>query len=95
MTFHFSSPRPRPLLLLATTALLASHPIHASTASDVAELQNNLPKCAGACLATGAKQQGCTVLDIDCQCNHLQAIINSTSPCLVQAGCTLDDISSA
>ncbi|KAH6891431.1 hypothetical protein B0T10DRAFT_312213 [Thelonectria olida] len=84
--------RSRRLILFATTALLATTAI-AADAADVVEFQQNLPKCAGKCLATGAKEQGCTVIDIDCQCNHLQAIINSTSPCLVQAGCTLDDIS--
>ncbi|KPM39047.1 hypothetical protein AK830_g7524 [Neonectria ditissima] len=70
------------LLLFFTTAL-----------ADLASFRANLPKCAVKCLAAGAKEHGCAVTDFECQCSHLEAIINTTSPCLVNAGCKLDDIS--
>ncbi|KAK7431761.1 hypothetical protein QQZ08_001701 [Neonectria magnoliae] len=71
-----------PLLLVVTTAL-----------ADLAQFQANLPKCAVKCVAAGAKEHGCAVTDFDCQCSHLEAIIQTTSPCLVKAGCELGDLS--
>ncbi|KAK7403221.1 hypothetical protein QQX98_011041 [Neonectria punicea] len=71
-----------PLLFFFTTAL-----------ADLAQFQANLPKCAVKCVAAGAKEHGCAVTDFNCQCSHLEAIIQTTSPCLVKAGCSLDDLS--
>ncbi|KAI5467190.1 hypothetical protein BGZ63DRAFT_398790 [Mariannaea sp. PMI_226] len=76
------------LVLFATATLLAT-----AVVADTSDVQSELPKCAVKCLAVGAKGVGCSVIDTDCQCNHLESIIKSTSPCLVKAGCDLQEIS--
>ncbi|KAH7149244.1 hypothetical protein B0J13DRAFT_621130 [Dactylonectria estremocensis] len=73
----------------ATTSTNAT----ATQLAALAQFQANLPECAGKCLAIGVKEQGCAATDVDCQCSNLEAIIKTTSPCLVKAGCDLDEIS--
>lgn len=75
-----------PILLAA--ALFAA----AAAAIDLATLQKELPKCSLVCLAEGVQSNGCGIMDFACQCSKLQAIIKTVSPCLVKAGCDLENI---
>ncbi|KAF7547289.1 hypothetical protein G7Z17_g7834 [Cylindrodendrum hubeiense] len=81
------------LLLFFTTTALVATTAAATDLAALAQFQANLPKCAVKCLAAGVKEHGCESTDVDCQCTHLEAIIQTTSPCLVKAGCDLDEIS--
>ncbi|CAM1501011.1 Fc.00g101730.m01.CDS01 [Cosmosporella sp. VM-42] len=75
------------LLHFLTTALLLT-----TTLASIADLQAQLPKCSLDCLAKGAAEHGCRAQDIACQCSKMEAMIKTVSPCLVKAGCELQDI---
>lgn len=65
-----------------------------TTAFDLASLQKLLPECSLLCLADGVMKHNCTLDDFECQCNNIEPIIKTVSPCLVKAGCTLQNITS-
>ncbi|KAH7011499.1 hypothetical protein EDB80DRAFT_837410 [Ilyonectria destructans] len=83
----------RVLLFTATTLLATAAATNATDLAALAQFQASLPKCAVKCLAIGAKEHGCETTDVECQCSQLESIIKTTSPCLVKAGCDLDEIS--
>jgi hypothetical protein len=57
-------------------------------------LTEAVPKCAIGCAMAGPGQAGCGVLDMDCICARLPNISALGAPCMVKAGCNLDDIMS-
>lgn len=58
------------------------------------ELMDQLPKCSIECLTNALSEQGCSLTDVQCACSNVQAIVESASPCLIIAGCALDELSS-
>jgi hypothetical protein len=68
-------------LLIATVAAI-----------DVLEVQKELPKCSLVCVVEGISQHNCTLDDFECQCNKIEDIVKTVSPCLVRAGCNLQNI---
>ncbi|KAM5352576.1 hypothetical protein ACJ41O_005298 [Fusarium nematophilum] len=75
--------------------LIASLIASAAAIDSLSGLTDQLPECAIQCLVTAVTDQGCAITDVTCQCSNLQGIIESASPCLVQAGCAIDDLSNA
>ncbi|UPL01016.1 hypothetical protein LCI18_011950 [Fusarium solani-melongenae] len=59
------------------------------------ELMDQLPKCSIECLTNALSEQGCSLTDVQCACSNVQAIVESASPCLIIAGCALDELSKA
>ncbi|KAJ6781337.1 hypothetical protein PWT90_03457 [Aphanocladium album] len=57
-------------------------------------LTEQLPKCAIKCAMAGPGKAGCGPLDMDCICARLPNISALGAPCMVEAGCKLDDIMS-
>ncbi|PHH85004.1 hypothetical protein CDD83_1045 [Cordyceps sp. RAO-2017] len=64
----------------------------AAAAADLAALQKALPACSLVCLVQGVAEHGCAVADFACQCARLEPIIRTVAPCLVRAGCSLENI---
>lgn len=58
-------------------------------------LTEAVPKCALQCAMAGPGQAGCGLLDMDCICARLPNISALGAPCMVKAGCKIDDIMSA
>lgn len=56
------------------------------------DLLGKLPKCSLECVLKGATSQGCEITDLSCQCSHLEALSRTVAPCLVHAGCSLEDL---
>ncbi|KJZ76897.1 hypothetical protein HIM_03774 [Hirsutella minnesotensis 3608] len=63
-----------------------------AAATDLASLQKQLPPCSVACLAQSVQDHGCSIADFACSCAHLDPIMKTIGPCLVKAGCTLDNM---
>ncbi|KAJ4317506.1 hypothetical protein N0V84_007334 [Fusarium piperis] len=59
------------------------------------EIMNELPRCSIQCLTTALSERSCSATDVRCVCSNLQAIVQSASPCLVAAGCDLNELSNA
>ncbi|ATY67362.1 Extracellular membrane CFEM domain [Cordyceps militaris] len=72
------------LLLAIATAVLAELNLTAITAQ--------VPPCAIQCAVAGPGQAGCGLLDSECICARLPNISALGAPCMVQAGCKIDDI---
>ncbi|KAJ6440253.1 CFEM domain-containing protein [Purpureocillium lavendulum] len=66
----------------------------AASAIDLLELQKKLPECSIVCLAQGVANNSCSLDDFACQCHKLERIIKTVAPCLVKAGCDLENITS-
>lgn len=78
-----------PLLpLLGLVWLLAAR----TAALDPASLRDRLPRCSLLCLADGVTRHNCSLADVECQCDKIEPIIRTVAPCLVQAGCDLQNI---
>lgn len=67
----------------------------AVSAIDLLELQKKLPPCSLPCLIQGVSDNGCSIDDFACQCSKLEKIIKTVAPCLVKAGCGLENITCA
>lgn len=65
-----------------------------AAAFDLASLQKLLPECSLLCLADGVAKHNCSLVDFECQCNKIEPIIKTVAPCLVRAGCDLQNITS-
>lgn len=76
------------LLPLGLVWLLATR----TAALDPASLRERLPKCSLLCLADGVTRHNCSLADVECQCDNIEPIIKTVAPCLVQAGCDLQNI---
>lgn len=74
--------------------LFASLVTSALAIDSLAELMDKLPKCSIECLTSALSEQGCSLTDVQCACSNVQAIVESASPCLIIAGCDLDELSS-
>ncbi|KAM0432380.1 hypothetical protein ACHAPT_004923 [Fusarium lateritium] len=61
----------------------------------LSELMDKLPKCSIECLTNALSEHGCSLTDVQCACSNIQGIVESASPCLVLAGCELDELSKA
>lgn len=84
-----------PLLAVLSVAADDNKTQDADINSDkILELQKQIPKCAIKCIANTAQDHGCNLLDLPCQCKKMQPIIQDVAPCVVKAGCGLDDIAS-
>lgn len=57
-------------------------------------LTEQVPKCAIQCAMAGPGKAGCGLLDMECICARLPNISALGAPCMVEAGCKLDDIMS-
>ncbi|KAJ3495383.1 hypothetical protein NLG97_g3441 [Lecanicillium saksenae] len=55
-------------------------------------LTEQVPKCAIQCAMAGPGKAGCGLLDMECICARLPNISALGAPCMVEAGCKLDDI---
>lgn len=77
-----------PLLPLGLVWLLAVR----TAALDPASLRDRLPRCSLLCLADGVTRHNCSLADVECQCDKIEPIIKTVAPCLVQAGCDLQNI---
>lgn len=75
--------------LLIQLVFLFTSTILASTLTD---LQSKLPQCSLECLVSGAAEHGCSAQDMTCMCTKIEPMIKTVSPCLVKAGCHLEDI---
>ncbi|OAA58165.1 Extracellular membrane protein, CFEM domain protein [Cordyceps fumosorosea ARSEF 2679] len=51
-----------------------------------------VPQCALQCAVAGPGQAGCGLLDSECICARLPEISALGAPCMVKAGCKIDDI---
>ncbi|KND86358.1 hypothetical protein TOPH_09027 [Tolypocladium ophioglossoides CBS 100239] len=76
----------KPIALAAALFALAA------SAIDLATLQKEFPKCSLVCLVEGVHSNGCDIADFACQCSKLETIIKTVAPCLVKAGCDLENI---
>ncbi|KAF5127442.1 hypothetical protein E5D57_008374 [Metarhizium anisopliae] len=76
------------LLPLGLVWLLAAR----TAALDPASLRERLPRCSLLCLADGVTRHNCSLADVECQCDKIEPIIRTVAPCLVQAGCDLQNI---
>lgn len=75
--------------------LIATFVAAALTAGlNLTALTEAVPKCALGCAMAGPGQAGCGVLDADCICSRLPNISALGAPCMVKAGCNLDEIMS-
>ncbi|KAM3497976.1 hypothetical protein MY10362_008690 [Beauveria mimosiformis] len=72
------------LLAVLVTAVLG--------ALNLTALTEAVPKCAIQCAVAGPGQAGCGLLDMDCICARLPNISALGAPCMVEAGCKIDDI---
>ncbi|ODA80664.1 hypothetical protein RJ55_03623 [Drechmeria coniospora] len=61
-------------------------------AINLCSIQRKLPACSVRCLLESARGNGCGVGDFACQCGTLPSTIKTVAPCLVRAGCELEDI---
>jgi hypothetical protein len=61
-------------------------------ATDIATILSQLPKCAVKCLVEGASEHGCAPTDYVCQCSKTAEITRTVSPCMIRAGCDLEDL---
>lgn len=66
--------------LLASTAFSQS----------ITDLTSDVPSCAISCLLTALSDEGCSLTEIECACQNLNAIAQSAQPCLRQANCELN-----
>lgn len=57
-------------------------------------LTEEVPKCAIGCAMAGPGKAGCGLLDMECICARLPNISALGAPCMVEAGCKIDDIMS-
>lgn len=75
--------------------LLAVFVAAALAGLNLTALTEAVPKCALGCAVAGPGQAGCGLLDMDCICARLPNISALGAPCMVKAGCKIDDIMSA
>lgn len=76
-------------VLLALAALTRA----VLSATDISELQDQLPDCSIECIAEGAAKFDCAITDISCQCSKMEEITQEVSPCLVnKGGCSFEEI---
>ncbi|UNI20873.1 hypothetical protein JDV02_006922 [Purpureocillium takamizusanense] len=73
-------------------ALLVPFFALAVSAISLLDLQKKLPPCSLVCLAQGVSDNHCSLDDFACQCSKLEKIIKTVAPCLVKAGCGLENI---
>lgn len=64
-----------------------------SAAANTQDLVSQIPACAKTCLNNAAKNAGCDVSDIKCQCEKLIQMTGDARPC-ISSGCSVDDTSS-
>lgn len=82
------------LFSVFATLLLAATASAEVDLQKILALQKELPECSVQCIRTTAAQHNCTVIDLACQCQNMQPIIEDVTPCFVKAGCGLEDIAS-
>ncbi|KAF4124294.1 CFEM domain [Geosmithia morbida] len=80
-----------------TTATTAAAAAAAAAAEDdanstISELKSQLPKCPVACIPAGAQKVGCESTDHSCLCRNIQDMTDAVAPCLVDSGCSLDEM---
>jgi hypothetical protein len=73
---------------------LALAGVVAVSAQSLADIQARLPVCSLQCLLTSATEFNCRIDDIACQCENAAGIEESVTPCLLQAGCTMEELES-
>ncbi|KEY72043.1 hypothetical protein S7711_10333 [Stachybotrys chartarum IBT 7711] len=71
---------------------LALAGVAAVSAQSLADIQARLPVCSLQCLLTSATEFNCRIDDIACQCENAAGIEESVTPCLLQAGCTMEEL---
>ncbi|KAG5912921.1 hypothetical protein E4U53_005094 [Claviceps sorghi] len=69
--------------------VLLAPALHAIALTDIQKL---LPGCALQCLAEQVLAHGCALDDLLCHCHRIEPIIRGVSPCLVHAGCNLQEL---
>jgi hypothetical protein len=77
------------LSVLLPTALASPNNGDGFNSTDVLKL---LPKCAIDCVLAGISANGCALDDFACQCSKLGEMTKTVSPCLVNAGCDLNEL---
>lgn len=68
-------------------AALALALLSLAAAVGLVALQKQLPAC-----VQGVTAHGCAITDFACQCSRLETLIKAVAPCLMKAGCRLEDI---
>lgn len=61
-------------------------------AYDIGQILQKFPKCALDCVTAGAKEVGCGILDLTCECSKFEQLTKIVTPCLVHAGCKLEEV---
>ncbi|KAG5916358.1 hypothetical protein E4U42_007688 [Claviceps africana] len=56
------------------------------------DIQRLLPGCALQCLAEQVLAHGCALDELVCHCRRIEPIIQGLAPCLVKAGCNLQEL---
>lgn len=79
-------------MLARITLALAG--VAAVSAQSLADIQARLPICSLQCLLTSATEFNCRIDDIACQCENAAGIEESVTPCLLEAGCTMEELES-
>lgn len=83
-----------PLTNMKTSALLLVVALRAVVASELTDVLSQFPDCSLECIAAGAESFDCDLTDLDCQCGQMEGITAEVSPCMVEAGCEFEDITS-
>ncbi|TQV91238.1 CFEMdomain-containing protein [Cordyceps javanica] len=72
--------------------LIAAHVAAVVAELNLTAITAEVPACAIQCAVAGPVQAGCGLLDSECICARLPNISALGAPCMVKAGCKIDDI---
>ncbi|PHH81782.1 hypothetical protein CDD82_7888 [Ophiocordyceps australis] len=64
----------------------------ARAALDIAALRQELPSCSLPCIVSSVQGSGCAITDLPCLCVQVEPLLAVLAPCLVKAGCRLENI---
>ncbi|PHH62973.1 hypothetical protein CDD81_6398 [Ophiocordyceps australis] len=59
---------------------------------DIAALRQQLPVCSFSCIVSSVQGSGCAVTDLSCLCARVEPLLAVVAPCLVKAGCALQNV---
>ena len=77
---------------ISILSLLLALSAATTEAANFTEVASQLPECSLECIQKAAEKFDCQVVDLECQCGKMEEITDEVSPCMVTAGCGMEEI---